>query len=226
MESHKHHYHREHIRLRKLFIVLIFLAIALYIAYIAFFPNASLTGKAIDNLEEDGVHITSNLTAPELVLDGEFDKVEIKGGGNAILYVGGGRFDLGGLQADITLMNYDGKLNFDSRNILQLNGKATRVLINDLPISPQSGDTMKVFINENLGHNFIKITDVHVKEITYQTSGLISVNRGKAVINVDNEEVSIGNFVGDLTVENNKLGLDGYLAKLDVAGESHLSVAS
>ncbi len=215
---------------KKIIIFTIFLLIVFLLVYFAFFKGSSnsIIGWIAreSNGTQNSVQISVDLTLPSaLSIEGNIDRIEIKTeGSNNFLYIEKNKFDLAKLEKiDIIINNYNGKISFDAEKILELDGKAAEVLVNGVSIIPQSGSSMKVYFDDNFMYEYLKINNVFIDSLSYTTSGIIKTNQGKMIINIDNEDIKIKKFQGDLEVEKNHFKLDGYADKLNVLGTLDIS---
>ncbi len=215
---------------KKIIIFTIFLLIVFLLVYFAFFKGSSnsIIGWIAkeSNGTQNSVQISVDLTLPSaLSFESNMDRIEIKTeGSNNFLYIEKNKFDLAKLEKiDIIINNYNGKISFDAERILELDGKATEVLVNGVSIIPQSDSRMKVYFDDDFMYKYLKINNVFIDSLSYTTSGIIKTNQDKMIINIDNEDIKIKKFQGDLEVEKNHFKLDGYAKKLNVVGTLDIS---
>lgn len=215
----------------KIAIFCVFLIILFLLVYFAFFHENFkdvITGKIIvGDLNESKIKFDAELTTtPILELDGEFKSVRIKGESDSFFYVGDQKFSLANLSSNhIILSDYGGKIYFNENNIFMLKGKAEGVIINGVSLTPKLGKNTKVYFDDVFDYTLLEIRETaSIKKLSYNTSGKISLFNGKNLFDIYNEEIIINNFQGDLKAENGKFRLNGYLEKLEVMGESDISV--
>lgn len=222
----------------KIIIFLIFLGILFFLVYTSFSDNLPfvkkiMTGEFIKdnfnkkNISEKGIRFESELTIPELSFDGKFEKVEMSGSSNSFLYVGGQKFELGKIRNNFFVFkNFDGKISFDGGKITELKGKVSDVTINGVLVTPVK-NTTKVSFEEDFNYQFLEITnEVSIDEITYVTSGLIKLNNGEQVFNIDNNEITIKDFYGNIIIDKEKFNADGHIDELNILGESNINIQS
>jgi len=212
----------------KLAVFFVFLGILSLLIYFAFFGGFSFTGSVV-NENVDGVRIKfdAKLTKiPVLELNGEFESVRIKGVSDSSLYVGDQKFPLGDLSENyIVLNNYNGKIYFNENNISKFNGKVEEVIINGVSLAPKLGKITKIYFDEAFDYSLLEVKEtVFIKKLSYVTSGEISLYDGKNFFGINNEEIIVKNFQGDLKVDRGDFNLEGYLEKLEVVGDSDISV--
>jgi len=216
------HHHKPN---KKIIIFATFLLITSILLYTAFYGNINLTGRAVEETNKNEISISASLTIPTLKLNEKFDKIEIIPNSNTILYAGDSKVDMKNSEnTNIIIENFQGELSFNENNISNLQGKAGKVLINNVPISSQSEETIKLSIENNLKYKTIKIENIAINEISYITKGSINIDREKTIINIDNEEIKIKNFKGNLEIQDKIFNIQGYLNKLDIEGKSIISI--
>lgn len=209
----------------------IFLALILLIVWFAFSsPGESnkITGFAIGNTEKNPIKLKGELTIPDLKINNKINKIEIitTASANTILYIGDEKFDLSKVaDSSIVIFDFNGKISFNSKKILNLDGKATQILINGIPTTPQSGDTIKIGVDENFLYKSLKIKDISLRSLSYITSGTIKINDQKISIDLHDEQIDIRGFQGNLEVEEFIFKINGQADKLEVQGKLDLKVS-
>ena len=115
--------------------------------------------------------------------------------------------------------------NFNNENIFKFNGKVNNTIINGIPVTSKSGKNTKIYFDENFSYSSLEIRNMaFIKKLDYTTSGKISLNNGKNVLDINDEELIIDRFQGDLKISRRKLNLDGYIAGLKIVGDSDISI--
>lgn len=220
----------------KIIIFLIFLGIFSFLIFTSFSDNLPfvkkiMTGEFIrdnfnnKNTSEKSIRFESELTIPELSFDGKFDKVEMSGSSNSFLYVGNQKFELGKIKDNFFVFkNFDGVISFDGEKITKFKGKVSDVTINGVLVTPVK-NTTKISFEEDFNYQFLKITDrVSINEITYVTSGLIKLNDGEQIFNINNDEITIKDFYGSIIIDKEKFNANGYINELRILGESNINI--
>jgi hypothetical protein len=208
----------------------IFLALVLLITYFAFFSssnkNSKITGFAVSEKQNNPIKIEAELTIPNLKIRDKINKIEITNTGvNSILYVGKEKFDLTKVVGSaIIIYDFKGKISFDNKKILNLDGKASQALINGVPATSQEGDTIEIGVDENFLFNSLKIEDVSLKSLSYLSSGEIKMNDQKFKLQLHNEPITLKNFQGDLEVKDLVFQLKGNAESLETQGDFNLEV--
>ena len=198
---------------------------------IIFFVSGSLTGNtAVGQIigPENGIRIQAALTQPDITVNGEISQVEIIGSSPSnIFYAGDQKFDLRDLNnVRIIIVDYTGDVSLVPFNNLRLNGRASRVLVNDVIISaPADNKKIQVRLTENFPYDILRIKGVAFNSLLYKSSGKIDLNNGKFKLNVLDEEIQLGNFAGNFDVISNEFKLDGYTDKLSIMGRFGLIVS-
>lgn len=193
--------------------------------------GGSFTGLITEKVSEakpnSTIKFTGDLTVPALKIDGNFQKVEFRGNSESTFDVESERFSLDSKSNYITLENYTGEIFFDNEKISTLKGKASKVVVNGIPVEHKTKSTVKVSFEKEFFYSYFSAEkDVVIKELIYETSGTVNLNNGKNVFNIDNEETTLQDFVGNIKVENQKFKLDGFIKNLNIMGKSAISVSS
>ena len=220
----------------KMIIFLIFLGILFFLVYTSFsdslpFVKKIMTGEFIresfnkKNISDKNIRFESELTIPELSLDGKFNKVEMSGSSNSFLYVGDQKFELGKIRNNFFVFkNFEGVISFDRKKITEFKGKVSDVTINGVLVTPVK-NTAKIRFEKNFNYQFLEITNsVSIDEITYVTSGLIKLNNGEHVFNINNDEITIKDFYGNIIIDKEKFNADGHIGELNIVGESNINI--
>ena len=149
----------------------------------------------------------------------------MSGSSNYFLYVGGQKFELGAIKNNFFVFkNFDGKISFDGKKITEFKGKVSDVTINGVLITPVK-NTTKIRFEEDFNYQFLKITNgVSINEIIYITSGLIKLNNGEQIFNIDNNEITIKDFYGNIIIDKEKFNANGYISELKIVGESDINI--
>ena len=217
----------------KLFIFLIFIGIFGILIYSSFYGLPStgnvITGGAIGvNENTTRLKFNAELNVPDLNLEGNFKKIEMLGSSKSFFTVGDQKFNLGNNSNNYLIFNdFVGEISTKANTVMSMKGKASRVTVNGIIVSSQSRDTTKVNFEGGFNFNSLEIKDkVIIRKLEYKTSGIIRLNEEKNIFNLDNEEISIEGFIGDLTIENSKSKFDGNVRKLDIKGDSKISIFS
>ena len=121
---------------------------------------------------------------------------------------------------------YTGEISFDSGKILKLRGRATKVCGNGIPVEPKTNGILKVSLDNDFSYTLLNIeNEISISKLSYATTGKISINDGKNIFNLDNEQINLKNFVGDINAENSEFKMSGFVEKLDIAGETKISLS-
>ncbi len=220
-------HHSTHGAQKKLIIFSIFLGILAFLIVTSFYDGSSLTGNFINSINPNStIKFYAELTSPNLGINGDFEKIELKGGSDSFFYVGDQKFLLNSKNNYIILNNYTGSLNFDSESISELNGKATEVKVNGIVIEPNKKDSLGVSFDKEFKYAFLSIErEILVKKIFYSSSGIVKINDGKDIFSLNEEKISIENFIGSLKVESGKFKMNGSIEGMEIQGENKISVS-
>ena len=218
------HHENHHSRL---IVFSIFIAILAFLIVTSFYDGSSLTGNFINGERPNSTtKFYAELTSPNLDLEGNFEKLEIRGGSDSFFYVGDQKFRLSSTRNYIIIENYTGEMSFNSQDIKSLNGKALKVTVNGIVMEPNEKDSLKVSFEKELRYTFLNIeSEVLVKKIFYSSSGIIKINDGKNIFNLEDENIGIENFIGSLKVENNKFKMNGSIEGMEIQGKNKISVS-
>ncbi len=215
----------------KILTITIFLLIMGFLILTAFY-GFNFTGNAIKNWSSgngnSSIELKADLTIPNLELEGKFGEIKIKGGSNSNLFVGNQKFYLGNSDNNlIILKEYVGKIFLDSNRILYFKGKSTEVSVNGIPITSEIGKTLSIKLDEDFKYSLLEIKNgVSIKELNYITSGTIRVSDDKNVFRIENEEIVMKNFQGDMSIERGKFKIDGKVSELEIKGTQGISITS
>ena len=218
--------HSSHGSQKRLIVFSIFIGILAFLVVTSFYDEISLTGSFISNVNPNSTtKFYAELTSPSLDIKGNFEKIELKGSSDSFFYVGDQKFLLNSKNNYIVLNNYTGEMAFDSESISILDGKAASVAVNGIVVEPNEKDTLKISFDKSFDYSFLSIEkNILVEKIFYSSSGIIKINGGKNVFNIEEESINVKNFVGGLKIENNKFKLNGSIESMEILGENTISV--
>ncbi len=211
--DHPVHKPRERKQHTLLILSAVFVGILFFLIYTSFYNpgfKKSITGNIIKGSSSGGtIEIEATLLSPdELEIDGDVGKIELRiFGGN--FFVGRERFELG--KASIIIDDFEGEISFNGDNVSRLDGQASKVFVEGIPITSESD--MKVYFNEGFKYNFLKLNDFYLDSLSYQTSGIVKLNGGKVMVDLDDEEFRIKKFQGDLSLKKDKVKLNGVVSE-------------
>lgn len=212
MDSHVVHKPKENKHRVWVTIFVIFAGIVGFLVYTSFFNlgfKGGISGNVIKNNYNGVIEIDSSLTPPEkLEINGKIEKIELKTG-IGYFFIGNEKFDLN--RASIVIDNYKGKISFNKNKITKLRGRASRVFVQGIPIT--SSSDMKIYFDKEFDYSYLKLSNFHLNSLSYKTSGLVKLNRGKVVVNLDDEDFKIEDFQGDLEIRRNNFKIKGEIKK-------------
>jgi hypothetical protein len=201
---------------------LVFLAVLLIlglITIIIFLGGLNFTGNIVDSLGSNNTfEVKASLSVPEINLDGDYEEI-IFSFGQSSLYVDNKRVPLEGLDNKIVLRNFNGFFSFKEGDILKLDGKASEITINSVPISSDEGTKIKVLMTPGANYKSIEIKErAYLKSLDYISSGQISL--GENLLKINSERVVFKNYLGSLSVIEGNLVLNGIVESIRVEGDS------
>tara|TARA_Y100000310_G_scaffold294847_1_gene325651 strand:+ start:4728 stop:5426 length:699 start_codon:yes stop_codon:yes gene_type:complete len=210
---------------KKLLIAVSFIFVIVLIATSGWTKEIVLTGAVIGGDEaKEGFEMSADLGAPYIDLNGEFSELRIHSSRSITkLLVGKQEISLSDGQNNILIRDFDGDLSFDGDNIYVMNGKSSGVIVNGIPLNPKEGKRLKVGL-EDLSYSSLEIKDkVVVRKLDYETTGQINVRKTNK-IELDNDQMKLIKFEGDLSSKGSRIQLDGRAEKLEVLGEESWSI--
>ena len=212
----------------KIIVFGIFLIVLFILVYTSFYGLPS-TGNIIKNTPDsnNSISVSADLTIPSLLLDGEYRRVLIAGGSDSFFYIGDQKLSLANsIDNYIILTGYSGKISFDENIISELKGKVTEVSVNGVSVMPKSKETVKIYLDKDFYCNSLKIDEgVFIKKLNYKTSGAIKLENQKTILNLNNDDLTLKNFQGDLELKNNRFIINGYLSGLEIKGAKDISIS-
>ena len=212
----------------KIIVFGIFLIVLFALVYTSFY-GLPLTGNIIKNTPDsnNSIFISADLTVPVLLLDGEFENVNIRGGSNSFFYVGDKKFPLSNSKDNyIVLTDYDGKISFDENVLSSLKGKAMKVSVNGVLMVSKSDDKMKISFEDDFNYNVLEMKKgASIKKLDYETSGTLKLGE-KTIINLEHDNLVLERFYGDVKIENKHFKLKGYFQSLNIKGDQQISVSA
>ncbi len=190
---------------KKVYLISTFLFILSLLFFFAF-EGGSITGNAIGNSEslsgENSFQIKAQLDDlnKELSLNQEISEIvlEIEDSQEKLLF-GENSFNLSTQKrSEIIITGFRGKISFNGEKITNLNGKATKIIINGLPSSSTSANS-KILIEGELKYKLITLKEISLREYNEMKSGTIEIDGDKLKMELTNESIIIEKFYGDLT---------------------------
>ena len=216
--------------LNKKFLIFTSFLFVIGIILVSVFPgNLSLTGKSISSINSNNsISISAELTIPELELKGDYEKVTFFGRSSSSIYIGNKKFALERTLNEIILNGFSGKININESKILLVDGKASEVILNGIPISNKNNNKIKIYTNSEIFYDLIEFEgNTYVKEMDYIASGRISF--GEKIgdkIHLDEKELFISHFFGQLKIKSNRMFLNGLVDKIEIKDETSKVVIS
>ena len=192
------------------FVFLVFFGVLGFLIYTSFY-NPSFAKSITGNIIKDRggtIDIDAVLTPSEkLEINSKMDKIELKiSSGNFFV----GKEELKLNKASIVIDGFNGKLIFNKNNIEKLDGKTENIFVDGISIT--SSSNMKILL-ENSDFSFLKIHNFHLDDLNYRTSGIVKLNNGKVLVNLNDEDFKIEEFQGDLELVRDRFKLNGIIKK-------------
>lgn len=192
--------------------IMIFASILFFLIYTSFYnPNLTnrITGNVIRGSTTNLIEIDATLSSPEILsVKGDIEKIDLRSQkGN--LVVGKESFDLN--KASIVIDNFSGEISFNKNDITKLNGKASKVFIEGIPIT--SSSAIKIYFEEESEYSYLKLNNFYLNSLSYKTSGIVKLNNEKVTINLEDEIFKIEKFQGDLEIRGDEFKLRGLIKK-------------
>jgi hypothetical protein len=196
----------------------------------AFYGNFSLTGKSVDSFDlNNSLVISSKLTIPELELKGDYSQISILADSGSFVYIGDQKMMLNERTVnEIILKDFSGKIKFNEYEISLIDGKAAKIILNDIPMSNKRGRATNVHTDSGLDYRLIEFgNDTYIKEIDHVLSGEISLgNKADDKIGLDEKELIISSFFGKVRIEDKRMFLDGSVEKIEIKDEKSKIIIS
>lgn len=183
-------------------LIFLFLIIISFLVYTSFYNPGfiqNVTGNVIKEEVFNGIPIEADIDPPEnFKTVTKSDKIELKISGS--FFVDNKRYDLS--TASLVIDNFDGNINLDSKTII-VNGKATKIFIEGIPITGR----LKVSINNK--YNYLKMNNIYISSLSYDTSGIVKLQDDKIVVNLNDDSFSFIKFIGNVEKYGTNFKLDG-----------------
>lgn len=183
-------------------LIFLFLIIIVFLVYTSFYNPEfiqNVTGNVIKEEVFNGIPIEADIDPPEnLKMTTKADKIELKISGG--FFVDGKKYDLS--TSSLVIDNFDGNVNLDSKNII-VNGKATKIFIEGIPITGK----LKVSINNK--YSYLKMNNVYISSLSYDTSGIVKLQDDKIVVNLNEDSFSFSKFIGNIEKSGTSFIIDG-----------------
>ncbi|MEX0920397.1 MAG: hypothetical protein WDZ69_02330 [Candidatus Pacearchaeota archaeon] len=215
---------------RKISVVTVFVLVLGFLVYTSFFSGTlggiSLTGQIISSGEpdpENSMKVDIRLNLPDNPsFKGEFSKIELRVLNDSVISSGDSLFEISSGDS-IFLEDYDGEISFNENRIHILEGDARKVIINGASISSREGKSQ--ISSKEISYGILNISEIHIKKLDYEATGLINIENGKNVILPRDERVLIGNFKGNLFSSRGDFKLNGIVERIEVSGDSEVSIS-
>ena len=208
-------------------VLFFFLIVIIFLAYGAFKNNLIFTGNFIKEEQiKNSIKINANLGVSEMDFKGNYGSLIINNPKESAVYIGNSKFELeNNLENSLVIENFDGRINFDSLKILALDGKSSKIIINKVQILPDSGSSIKIRIESPTSYSSLSIQDnFFIDKLDYTTSGIIELKKTNNILTVNNEEIVIRNFYGNMSSSGGKFNIFGEVSELLIKGNETISI--
>jgi hypothetical protein len=214
--------HAEHHKHHPILIFFIFFVIVIILLLLFAFYKPSITGNVIKGFSSDtekDLEISSKITPPDQIsVNSDIEKIQLRTNSPANLYLENKKIELTGSRdkASIIINDYQGELSFDKENVLELDGKASKIFVDGIPITPTT--KMNIRVKDSFRYSYLKLNSFHLDSLSYVTSGIININQEKLTVRLENETLNIEGFEGDLEISRNELKLQGLAQQSNIPG--------
>ena len=215
------YYHEKRHRLfgKKTFLFLIFLSVVGFVFITSFTPKG-ITGNVVENINlNNSFSVFIETEIPEVNLNGVYPQVIVEGIIGSELVFGYNKILLKDYRSKLEIYNFSGKINFDEEEIHFFDGKASTIVLNGVPISGDSDKGTKFSLlmktNEN---SFAFVDDIYIKNFDFVTSGSVDLSNDR--INLNQENLKIKDFFGEIRISENKFFAEGSVKELEISGKS------
>ncbi|MCR4327829.1 MAG: hypothetical protein NUV46_04595 [Nanoarchaeota archaeon] len=217
-EYHQEYYGKKKSHKKFFIFLFIFFALVTVVAFLAL-RDFNFTGEAVNSfVENETLDFQASLSIPEVNLNVNYKEV-IFSSRQGSLYIDNKKILLDGSDNKVVLKGFSGIFKFDEDEIIKLDGKASEVVINSVPISLTDGGNIKVSSSSPIDYNSIEIKEgAYINNLVYITSGQILI--GENLVKIKSEKVTLGDYFGSLKASGNVLTLDGRVALVKVEGIS------
>jgi antitoxin component YwqK of YwqJK toxin-antitoxin module len=205
---------------KKMMLFLVFFLLIGVILFTTVFKDVSFKGISFGDITgrvvfwggdtSNYVGVSMELIPPELNLNGNHQKIIIKGTSNSPLIVGRHQYFLKEAgPSEIILGDFSGKISINKESITPLEGSVSKITINGVLISDIKGKNIKISIDSPIYYDSIEFKDeIHLKKLEYITMGTLTWGE-KNYIKLENEKIDIRNFIGIINFRENQMHLKG-----------------
>ena len=89
-----------------------------------------------------------------------------------------------------------------------------KIFVEGIPITGDS--SIKIYSDKELRYNYLKLNNLYLNSLDYETSGIIKLNNGKVIVELNQEEFKISKFKGNLEIRNNIFKIEGLIKKTNL----------
>jgi len=220
-----------HRRRRGIYITLFFLLISASLVLFAFEDNpitGNIIGGTID--PETSFELSAELdwldSTIEVSQEIQEIQIEVEESSGQIFF-GDNVVNLSDTEnTKVVIQNFKGRFAFNGEQIVKLNGKADRLIVDGLPVSLVTR-AFSVSLQEPLAYRSVFAEGITVKKFETWNNGIIKLDGKKIQFEAKNESIVIKNFLGDvgngfvsnaIGVQKPKMTFEGIVGDVEVGG--------
>ena len=210
----------------KLFAFICFLIILGLIFMNPFYNSKGITGNVINSLNENkSIDFRTSFLISELELSGRYEEIIISIKRDSLINLKDQEIELNKFENEIILKDFEGIIEIKEDTIKKLDGKASEIKINNIPLISKKIKKLEFSIIENSTYNFLEIKEkIFLKDFSFNASGRIDFKEDS--LNLNSEKITFANYFGNLKIENKKLILHGLTENIKIQGKSRKIIFS
>ncbi len=192
------------------------------------FTGAVTTGAVVGNVAPGDVGtVPLTLAAtpvPDLTLDVELSSLEVTFNSfNVPFTVNKEGLNVRGKEAHtLVLEGYSGKFGLTQQGVV-LQGTASRVILDNVMLGTQKALAIQT---RGLAYNELHVRDSVLGRLRFQVGdGTMDLRSGKVIYALDDEEVELSDFGGDLYVDKDGFGVTGVVRDVNLNGALVASIS-
>lgn len=117
----------------------------------------------------------------------------------------------------LVLAEWSGNLKVSPGSGISLDGKASRLTVNSVAVLPEK-ESLEISTNE-LSFSLARLSEISLDKFSYTSSGTVSVNNNQINANLNDENLALSKFIGQIQLTNDKLILNGTASNVKIAGK-------
>lgn len=202
---------------KKIGVALLVLGGVLLIFLTTFYNDLSFTGRSIETITSDNsIDVSLQVNIPELELDGDYDIIKITGN-SQLFYIGNEKVSLdGSIENEVILEGYSGKISFNTGSIYLLDGKASKVTLNGLPISDREDKKITVKTESDFYYQTLEFSNqLYLKQLSYEATGDVKLDEQTSIA-LSGDQITLNDFLGKMKIEEKQMFLEGLTENLEI----------